>query len=93
MKFTFAFAITATTAVVAQTAAARNWIETSSPYQKLVEALTCPCRRTSRAPPTSARVRAMDPRRQTDDCKQAALLLRALPVMPKCALSNDPFFV
>ena len=43
MKFTFAFtiafAITATTAVVAQTAAARNWIETSSPYQKLVEAV------------------------------------------------------
>ena len=46
MKFTFAFtiafAITATTAAVAQTAAARNWIETSSPYQKLVEGVNLP---------------------------------------------------
>lgn len=46
MKFTFAFtiafAITATTAVVAQTAAARNWIETSLPNQKLVEGVNLP---------------------------------------------------
>lgn len=47
MKFTFAFTIaiaitTTTTAVVAQTASARNWIETSSPYQKLVEGVNLP---------------------------------------------------
>jgi prolyl oligopeptidase PreP (S9A serine peptidase family) len=45
MKFTFAFTIAiaiTTTAVVAQTASARNWIETSSPYQKLVEGVNLP---------------------------------------------------
>ena len=49
MKFTFAFtiaiAITATTtitAVVAQTAVARPWVEASSPYQKLVEGVDLP---------------------------------------------------
>ena len=47
MKFTSAFtiavAISATT-VIAQTAAARKWIEASSPYQKLVEGMNFPLR-------------------------------------------------
>ena len=45
MKFTSAFtitvAITATT-VLAQTAAARKWMEASSPYQKLVDGVNFP---------------------------------------------------
>lgn len=39
--FIIAAAITATTAL-AQTATARNWLETSAPYQKMVEGVKVP---------------------------------------------------